>query len=296
MKQSLPIGVTLSLIACFLYSAMTAFIKVKAVALPPLPIVVFMQNLFALTLLLPRLLNKKAIMTRRLPLHALRAIFSLAICYSLYYAITFIPLVNAMLLANAAPLIVPIVGYLFFSEKINHRLWLPILIGYAGVAFVLRPDTQLFNIGAFLALASALALAFTIQCVRKLSQTESTLTITFYFLLFSAIFSGMIAIPFWQALNANALWMMFIIGFLYLTSQYLANASMRYASAQLISSLMYSNVIYATIMAFFIWGGLPTLSTNIGMLLIIIGGIYCIQVEQRATTPNDETITAPARL
>lgn len=257
---------------------MTALIKSQADSLPPLAIVVFMQNLFALGLALP--FTKKAdLVSKKIPLHFLRAIFSLLICYLLYYAVTFIPLVNAMLLSNSAPLVVPFVGYLFFAEKINHRLWIPVLLGYAGVALVLNPDADMFNAGAGLAFGSAIALAFTIQCVRRLTQTDSTRTITFYFLFFCTIISGVIAIPFWQPLDSHMLLMMFLIGFFYFTSQYLANASMRYASSQLISSLMYSNVVYATIISFLLWDSLPSMLTIIGTMLIVIGGIACIRAE-----------------
>lgn len=283
MNSRLSLGVLISLTACFLYSGMAAIIKDQASLLPPLPVVVFMQNLVGLILILPAAIKSRSITSRRIPLHILRALFSLMICYFLYYAVTYIPLVNAMLLSNSSPLIVPFVGYLFFSERINHQLWLPVILGYIGVALVLNPDAHLFNFGALLAFGSAVALAFTIQCVRKLTTTDSTTTITFYFLLFSAIFSGIISIPFWQPITLSMLAVMSLIGFLYFTSQYLANASIRYASPQLIGSLMYSNVVYAAIIAFFVWHTLPSMMTVAGMMLIIVGGIACIRVENRPT-------------
>lgn len=296
MKYHLSLGVFLSLIACFLYSLMTAIIKAKASLLPPLPVVVFLQNAVSLLLIVlviykkGHIQAKSLIKTTRLRLHLLRSIFSLLISYLLYYALQTIPLVNATLLANSAPLMVPVVGYLFFTEKINHHLWLAVIIGYIGVAFVLNPDSHFFNAGALLALGSAIALAFTIQCVRKLTVTDSTTTITFYFLFFSALISGILSIPFWELITFPTLCIMVMIGFLYFTSQYLANASLKYGNPQLISSLMYSNVVYATMISFFIWNTLPAISTWIGMLLIIIGGILCIRVEHRAIANQDNLI------
>src|SRR5258708_2723554 len=172
MKQNLFLGVTLSLFACFLYSLLTTILKTQADILPPLPVVIFLQNLVSLLLILPIIFRKRHakqfLITNRVKLHFLRSIFSLLISYLLYYGLAYIPLVNAMLLSNATPLIVPFIGYLFFAEKINHRLWLPVLIGYAGVALVLNPDSRMLNPGALYAFGSAVSLAFTIQCVRKL--------------------------------------------------------------------------------------------------------------------------------
>lgn len=289
MKQHLRLGVTLSLFACFLYSLMATIIKANAMTLPPLPMVIFLQNLVSFSLIFPILYKDGhhiallSLKTHKLKLHILRSVFSLLISYLLYYSLSYIPLVNALLLSNAAPLIVPFVGYIFFAEKINHRLWLPVLIGYIGVACVLHPDAQLVNRGAILAFGSAVALAFTIQCVRKLTVTDSTNTITFYFLFFSMLISGFIAIPFWEPVTLQTLLVMIAIGLLYFTSQYMANASMRYANPQLISSLMYSNVLYAAIISLILWGSLPSLLTFIGILLIIVGGISCIRIEHIST-------------
>jgi drug/metabolite transporter (DMT)-like permease len=174
---------------------------------------------------------------------------------------------------------VPFVGYLFFSEKINHKLWMPVLLGYAGVAIVLNPDSNFFNPAALLAFGSAIALAFTVQVVRKLTATDSITTITFYFLIFSTLLSGIISIPFWQPVSTAQLIIMAEIGALYFSSQYLANASMKYANPQLISSLMYSNVIYAAIISLLVWNILPSLHTVIGIILVVVGSIACIRIE-----------------
>lgn len=228
--------------------------------------------------------------TDKMQLHLLRSVFSVLISYLLYYSLKSIPLVNALLLANAAPLIVPFIGYWFFAQKINHRLWLPVLIGYVGVALILNPDKNIFHSGALFAFGSAIALSFTIQCVRRLSITDSITTINAYFLIFSTLISGIIAIPFWESISNQILLIMFVIGFLYFTSQFLANAAMKYANPQLISSLMYLNVFYATVISFLLWNTFPSALTLIGMLLIVIGGIFCIYVEHKTLHTEKEVI------
>ena len=202
MKNNLPLGVILSLICAFLYSSQTTLIKLEASYLPPLPVIIFFQSLVALLLILPIVFRsgyreaKQVIITKKLKLHFLRTIFSLSISFLLFYAITYIPLVNGILLANTAPLMVPFLGYFFLSQKINHRLWLPIIIGLAGVTLVLQPDVRIFNSASLLALAAACAMAASMLTVRKLSATESTHTTAFYFFFLSTLLSGVIAIKF----------------------------------------------------------------------------------------------------
>lgn len=285
MKNNLPIGIAAALLSALFYSTQTAIIKLHASSLPPVPVIIFFQSIVSLILILPIVFKnglqsgKKTITTQRLPLHFLRSIFSQGISYLLFSAVLFIPLVNAMLLSNTAPLIVPFIAYLFLSQQINHKLWLPILIGYTGVVLVLHPDARLFNPAAFLALGAAVSLGSTMLTVRKLSSTESTETIAFYFFLLSSMTSGIIASRYWIPLNTTMLLTMLVIGVLYFLTQYSSTLALRYANAQLVSALYYSNIIYATLLSYFIWHTLPTTMTFLGMTLIIIGGIYCIAIE-----------------
>ena len=285
MNYNLPLGIMLSLLASFFYASQTAIIKVQAGALPPLPVVIFIQSLVSLILILPFLFKngssnvRRILTTQKLHLHFLRTLFSLSISFLLFYAVTFIPLVNGMLLANTAPLMVPFIAYLFLSQKINHHLWLPILTGFAGVIMVLNPDARIFNPASLLALGAAVAMASTMLTVRRLAVTESTETTAFYFFLLSTIISSVIAIKFWIPVNLHMLLVMASIGALYFLTQYASTAALRYINAQLVGTLFYSNIIYAAVMSLFIWHILPGATTLVGMVLIIAGGIYYIRVE-----------------
>lgn len=295
MKHNLMLGVVLSLLGAFLYSSQTALVKAQAIYLPPLPVVIFIQSVISLALILPVIFKngatgaKKILATQKIELHLLRTIFSLSINYLLFYAVIFIPLVNGMLLANTAPLIIPFLAYIFMSQKINHRLWTPILIGYLGVAIVLQPDLSIFNPASLLAFGAAIAMAATMLTIRKLSATEATETITFYFFLFSAIISGIIAIKFWTPLTHKMLLIMTTIGTLYFATQYTMTAALRYANPQLIGSLFYSNIIYAAAFSQFVWSILPSNSTLLGMVLITIGGVLCIHAEHTTNLRHEFT-------
>ncbi len=286
MNQNLFLGVILSLFGAMSYSTQTAIVKLQATALPPLPVVIFIQSLVALMLMLPVILRhgpvkaRKIMMTKNVKLHLLRTIFSLSISYLLFYAVTFIPLVNAMLLANTSPFIVPLLGWLFLSQKINHRLWVPILIGFIGVILVLKPDARILNPASLLALGAAVGMASSLLTVRKIAATESTETTAFYFFLLSTIISGIIALNFWSPLSMKTSLIMAAIGALYFVTQYAMTAAIKFTNPQLVGSLFYSNIIYAAIISIFVWNLLPSASTLSGMVLIILGGILCIRVER----------------
>jgi len=287
MKNNIFLGVILSLLGALFYSLQTSIVKGQAMVLPPLPVVIFMQSMVALVLMLPLILKggvakaRQKLATNKLGLHILRAVFSLGISFLLFYSVQYIPLVNGMLLANTAPLIVPFIGYFIWSQKINHNLWVPILVGFAGVMIVLHPDARIFNPASFLAIGAAVCLSLSMLVVRQLSATDSSEAITFYFFLFSTLISGAIAIRFWVPLTAHMLDVMTIIGVLYFLTQYTMAYALRFSNAQLVGALFYANIIYAAIISQVVWHILPTMLTFAGMLLVIVGGILCIRVEQQ---------------
>jgi drug/metabolite transporter (DMT)-like permease len=223
-------------------------------------------------------LSQSIFKTQRVGLHIWRSIFSLCISFSLFYAVQYMPLVNAMLLANTVPFIVPFLAFFFLSQKINHRLWVPLMVGFIGVGMVLHPDAHSFNAASLLALIAAVMMGASLLVVRQISRTESTETTILYFFIFSTLISGILSIPFWTPLQDHALWIMILIGVLYFLTQYGFTAALRFVEAQLVGSLMYANIVYSALISIFFWGVYPNWQTYCGMLFIIVGGIYCIHV------------------
>jgi drug/metabolite transporter (DMT)-like permease len=284
MKHNLFLGVILALIATMFYSALTAINKAYAASLP-LPVIVFMQSFISFLFFIPIIMKKglphlkKIMKTSQYPTHIMRAIMSLTASYLLFASVKYIPLTNAMLLAMSTPLIIPFVAYFFFSQKINHDMWIPILVGFAGIALVLHPDARMLNVASLLALGTAICFAFTILFVRKLSKADSVETITFYFILFSTLISGVIAIKFWITLTPMLWLVLLITGGFYFFSQYTMTYSLRYINSQLVSTLLYANVLNSALISLIFWHTIPTELTLFGMLLTVVGGILCIRAE-----------------
>lgn len=283
MKQNLIIGIILTLISALCYSSQAALIK--AATLPPLPMVIFIQSLVSLFLMVPLLFKNGApgamriLKTKQPKLQFIRAMLSLSLSFCFFYAMHSISLVNATLLANTVPLLMPFLLYFLMNQKINHALWMPLLIGFLGVILVLHPNGHIFNPASLLALTAALFMALSILAVRQLSATDSSDTNVFYFFLFSMLVSGIIAYDFWLPLTAKMWFFSILIGILYFFTQYFIIKALRLVNPQLISALLYSNIIYATVISELVWKEWPSPLTFFGMILIVIGGILCIRHE-----------------
>ena len=284
MNKNLLLGVVFALISTFLYSSLTAVIKIGAETLP-LPMIVFTQ--MAVGLLVGVLLLfrqgmhsfRRVTKTQKILLHVLRGMGSLGVSYCMFSSVKYIPLVNAVLLANTTPLIVPFIAFILFSQPINHRLWVPMLVGFVGVVLVMNPDSSIFNPASFIALGSAGCIAISMLLVKKISATDSVETGTFYFFLFGTIMSGIVAIKYWVSMPLPIWGVLGLIGLMYAGSQYTITAALRYGSAQLMSCMLYTNIVFSVFISAIVWHIFPSLMISMGVLLTVIGGIFCIRAE-----------------
>lgn len=287
MKNKLILGVLLTLLSTLLYSSLTAIIKAQHDAMPPMPVVIFMQSAVPLFISLLFLMKKGLPYTRNLlrssqvPLQFVRSAVSLSLTFFLFYSMKYIPLVNTLLLANTSPLLVPFISYFLLSQKINHRIWVPLMVGFLGVAFVLRPESQVMNVGSILALAAAMCMGTAVVLVRKLSRRDSSETTTFYFFLFSTLISGVVALFYWQPISLAMWGILLLIGVMYLALQYATTIALKYINAHLLSILFYFNIIFGTMISWAVWHTLPSMMTWIGIVFIMVGGIFCILIEHQ---------------
>jgi drug/metabolite transporter (DMT)-like permease len=295
MKLNVRFGVLLTLISALAYAISSAIIKSSPEQLP-VPFMVFFQSIWALLLWVAIILPtqkanlKQIFVTNNLKLQIFRAMLSLGISYLFFYSLKYIHLVDAALLANSAPLMVPVLALLFFKQAINHRLWLPLICGFLGVVIVLRPSSDLFHPAAFLALGVAVCTASSMMAVRTLSNQDGTLTSVFYYFLLSSIISGVVLLFFLEDLYSANLMLLLVVGSLFFIVQYFVTWALEHANTQVVSISYYSCVIFA---AFFGWWFFNTpidIWVILGILLICGSGIVCISIQTRGITSENKIV------
>ncbi len=73
-----------------------------------------------------------------------------------------------------------------------------ILIGFVGIALILRPSQQIFSTASCIALVSGILAALAIVEMRIVSKTSSVTQMLFYYFLVSTMVSGIVAAGQWQ--------------------------------------------------------------------------------------------------
>lgn len=97
-----------------------------------------------------------------------------------FFSLRFLPLADALLYVNTAPLFVPLVIWIVYRVPTPLYVWLSILLGFVGVGLSLQIHHKFTNPAAFLALLAGLFVAIIFVKIRRLSKEVSSYAITFY--------------------------------------------------------------------------------------------------------------------
>lgn len=270
MDSRTLLGGLLLIIAEVMFAGVGALVKHLSDSLTQ-PQLVFFRNLFALVVLLPWLLKvgRTGIHTKRLGLHLFRSLTGLLAMYSFFFVLANMPLAPAMMALHTAPFFVPFVAWFWLKEKITRMTVMAIVIGFAGVLIVLSPGDTGLNHFALIALACALMVAVNKCSIRKLSETEPSARIVFYF---TAIATTVSAVPLafaWQPIDSVSWGWLLFMGLLAGVGQLLMTQSFKLASPVQIGLLTYSSVVFAAILGLLIWDEAITQGLIVGTLLII---------------------------
>lgn len=212
--------------------------------------------------------------TSRIWLHILRAGAGLLSQVLMFAAVKKMPLVNAVLLSNSAPLFIPLVTWAWLKERIGGMVWVSLFVGFAGVILILRPSLELLsNPAALIAISAALFSAFALVSVNQLSNTEPARRILFYYFLFSSAAAAPFAFFKWKAPTVREWLYLGGIGLTMALSQLLIILAYKQATAERIAPFNYTVVIFSGLIGWIVWDNTPGFLALVGVLLVTAGGI-----------------------
>ena len=212
---------------------------------------------------------------------------------SFYISLTVLPLGTATALFFVTPFLITIFAHFFLKEEIGMRRWSAVVVGFIGVYITLNPDFSNFNYLSLLPILCAFCYSLSMIIIKKTSDKDSvyTQTFTFYFgaILLSIIFyffigdgqyntsdhpaSQFIFSEWFVDFNNNIL-LMSITGVTATVAFLLLFTAYSIASPSVISPFEYSILFWSPLLGWLYFDEIPTLSTVIGILIIVSSGIY----------------------
>lgn len=272
--ENVQLGALLIVLAFLSIAIMSAL--GKAAAQVSTGTLVFFQNFISLLLFLPWALRQglPELKTARIGLHIVRAVGGLLSQVLMFAAVKKMPLMDAVLLTNSAPLFIPLITWAWLKEKISGIVAASLLIGFVGIMLILKPGESLLqNPAALLATSAAVFSAFALVTVNRLSSTESTRRILFYYFLISSMATAPFAWLNWSSPDAREWFYLIGIGIFMAVGQLLIVLAYQHASAGRIAPFNYSVVIFSGLLGWAVWKDTPDLLSLIGVVLVALGGI-----------------------
>ena len=268
------LGALLIVLAFACVAVMSAF--GKAAKGVPTGILVLFQNFISLVLFTPWVLGKgiSELRTTRTWLHIVRAIAGLLSQVLMFVAVKKMPLVNAVLLSNSAPLFIPLVTWAWLKERIGGMVWMSLFVGFAGVILILKPGLALLSDPtALIAISAAVFSALALVAVNRLSNTEPPRRILFYYFLYSSAAAAPFALLNWRTPTYREWLFLGGIGLMMAVSQLLIILAYKHASAGRIAPFNYTVVIFSGLIGWVVWNNAPDLLSLAGVLLVTAGGV-----------------------
>lgn len=248
-----------------------------------IPVILFMRNLMGLLLLAPMLARSLDLLaTDHLQLHLLRALLGLGSMACLYYSWSSLPLGQAALLKQTAPFFIPLLAWWWLGEGVSRRVRLALLVGFAGVALILKPQQGGMHVALLIGLAGAALGAGAKVTVRRMHLTEPPRRIVFYFSLFGTLLAALPAALHWVTPSARDGFWLLALGATSTLAQLLFTRAYALVPAAQLGPFTYTSVVLAALLGWWFWderiGGI----TVVGMLLVFAGGVLTLSQQRRA--------------
>ncbi|SDA64375.1 EamA domain-containing membrane protein RarD [Mesorhizobium qingshengii] len=286
-------GIMLKIVSVAVFVGMQTCIK--AAGTVPAGQIVFFRSFFAIFPIIAFLAFRgklgTAFSTRRPLNHIARGVVGVCAMGLGFFALTRLPLPEAITLNYAQPLLVVVFSSIFLGEAIRVYRWSAVAVGLVGVLIISWPELTLLRSGAALgdqevlgviaALLAAAISAIAMLLVRNLVQSERTATIVLWFSVTASVMA-LLSLPFgWQALTPLQAALLVAAGFCGGLGQILMTAAYRHAEASVVAPFEYTSMILGVAVGYLVFGDIATLNMLVGGLIVVAAGIFIIWRERR---------------
>lgn len=283
--------------------------------------VVFLYKLLVLVGLIPWILYDgiSCIKTKKLKIHMLRGFVSTTGALCFMYGISKVDIASATALNKMEPILLMIIGALYFKEKLSRAKISAVILSCLGMLFVVYPIVIMknndinfiwssesepfqFNYNYLIILIGVFLWTINSSVVKVLGKTESNRTQLFYVSLISVLVSLPVALFKWDisALNSfnspiagintfdsltmPAIGLLLCLGMLHFIHVACNFQALKIAEMSVVAPFDYSKLVFGGFLGYCFFNNVPSLSAYIGYALILVSGIYLLKSQSRASS------------
>ncbi len=249
--------------------------------------------------------------TRRPVAHLIRVSIIMVSNVTYFLGLAALPLADAVATAFVAPIFVTLMSAVLLGEKVGPHRWAAVLVGMLGVLVMVRPGSGVIQPAAILVLISAFCYAGSHMMTRRMRDTESAMTFSFYgqsgFILVSLTMglwvgdghlagSGNASLAFlfrpWIIPDIADGWAFAATGLAVSIGGMMLTQAYRTNPAALVAPFEYIGMPMAIFWGVVVFGTWPDRTAWIGIALICGAGLYTLWRETRRR--KDVDVAAPS--
>ena len=244
--------------------------------------IVFLRCALVVVILSPFLFKegKKSLFTKQPKNQIYRIVTNSIAILLFFYGLSISPLSLATVLNFTAPIFTVIFAVIFLKEKLTTHRLISLLLGFIGVMCVLRPDLSL-NLGGLLVLLSSLVWASSLIFIKKLTKTDSAVTISLYagVGMMPATFAA--AYPYLEGINFVQFLFILFIAVSGTTAQTLLNSALKRGDLSFLLPLDFLRLIWSVLLGIALFGESTSVFLWLGGLFILGASTLIVTSERK---------------
>ena len=252
----------------------------------------FFRFFFGLIIIFPYLVKNKftPYKTKNFKYYVIRGLFNLPMMIFGFGALVYVPFEQFKAMHFLSPIIVVLLSFVIFREKIYLYRIFALLIGFAGMLIIVRPGIIEFNIGTIMILISLTFWSFIIILSKFVSKDDSPITMVTYQYTLMTFFSLPLAIYFWVTPSLTSLIYVFI-GAISGTILHLSLAlSYKYADLSVTQPIWFTGLIFGSGIGYFAFNETPDLWTWLGGIVVFSSVLVITYKEKNKDKKNEKNI------
>jgi len=283
IKNSMPMSVWYMLLSALGFSLMAACVKeVSGLGIPVLEIVAARAIVSGIISYVDIKRKKISMWGHNKPLLIARGTVGAFALMFVYYAVTTLPLAEATVLQYLHPVFTAILAVFFLKEVIQRSTIACIAISLVGLYIIIQPNLQLEQeiqypwISIVAGILGALGSAVAYILVKKLTKTDDSAVIIFYFPLVAFPISVVLLGNDFVMPSLAAIGLLILVGIFTQIGQVGLTKAFQNADANKVSAYAYVQIVFSVFIGWAYFSEVPIMTTIIGGGLIMVGALINI--------------------
>lgn len=291
-------AIIFKVLSVLLFVVMAGIIKSVSGHVPPGQSV-FFRSLFAIPVIVVWLAMRKELRigfkTQNPMNHVWRGVIGTSAMAMTFGALGLLPLPEMTAIGYAMPIFVVVFAAMFLNEQVRLFRLMTVAVGLVGVMIIMAPRLSVDvidvseTLGAVLALGSAVTAALAQVFIRKLTKTETTSSIVFWFSVTATGLSLLTIYWGWVVPTPKEAALLVLAGIIGGVGQILLTSSYRLADASFVAPFEYASMLFSIAIGFAFFDEVPTSTTLIGASVVIFAGILIIWRERQLGLERTKT-------